>query len=189
MTFRKHHITLFALCLLLAFSCSKKWDKYNQIKDPALAENLLKAINSNPDLSQFATYLSKSGYDKVIASSKRFTIWAPNNAAMQAVDPSILSDTGKLKQFVGNHISNQMYLTSDIQTYLYIKTLNGKNVTFTKTTVDDQPITKADQYVSNGVIHIISSAITPKPNAMQYLLSTSLLQKTEMESLMMKTER
>ena len=183
MTFRKHHITLFALCLLLAFSCSKKWDKYNQINDPALAQNLLNAIDSNPDLSQFAGYLSKTGYDKVIASSKSFTVWAPTNAAMQAVDPSILSDTGKLKQFVGNHISNQMYLTSDIQTYLYIKTLNGKNVTFTKTTVDDQPVTKADQYVSNGVIHIISSAITPKPNAMQYLLSTSLLQKTEMESL------
>lgn len=183
MTLKTHHITLFILCLLLAFSCSKKWDKYNQVKDPALAGNLLKTINSNPDLSQFAGLLSKTGYDKVIGSSKSFTVWAPTNAAMQAVDPALLSDTAKLKLFVGNHIANQMYLTSDIQTYLYIKTLNNKNVTFTKTTVDDQPIIKADQYVSNGVIHIISSAITPKPNALEYLLSTSLLQKTEMLSL------
>lgn len=183
MTLRTHHITLFILCLLFAFSCSKKWDKYNGTQDPALSGNLLKAINQNPELSQFAEYLRKTGYDQVIASSKSFTIWAPTNAAMQQVDPAILSDTGRLKQFVGNHISNQLYFTSDVQTFLYIKTLNGKNVTFTKTTVDDEPIVKADQYVSNGVIQEISGAIIPKPNAYEYLMSTTLLQQKELASL------
>lgn len=183
MTLKTHHITLFALCLLLAFSCSKKWDKYNGTNDPALSGNLLKAIKQNPDLSQFAACLSQTGYDKVIASSKSFTVWAPNNAAMQNVDQAILKDTARLKQFVGNHIANQLYFTSDVQTFLFIKTLNGKNVTFTKTTVDDMPITKADQYVSNGVIHVISGAIIPKPNALEYLLSTTLKQAKEVSSL------
>ncbi|MBW4888534.1 fasciclin domain-containing protein [Mucilaginibacter sp. HMF5004] len=182
MTIRKPPIILFALCLLLAFSC-KKWDNYNASQDSALNNNVLTAINNNADLSVFAGYLAKTGYDKIIASSKTFTVWAPNNAAMQLVDPTILSDTAKVKQFVGNHITTQQYFTADVKTFLYIKTLNGKNITFTKTTVDDQPIVKADQYAANGVIHIISSAIIPKPNALQYLLSTSLKQKTEMVSL------
>ncbi len=183
MTIKKHPIILFTILLLLfAFSC-KKWDKFNAINDPALSSNLLTAINQNPDLSVFAGYLAKTGYDQVIASSKTFTVWAPNNAAMKLVDPAILADTASLKLFVGNHISTQQHFTSEVQTFLYIKTLNGKNVTFTKTTVDDQPITTADQYVGNGVIHIISSAIIPKPNALQYLLSTSFLQKKEFTSL------
>lgn len=182
MTKIKIPIILYILCLFLASSC-KKWDSYNAIKDPALGNNLLNAINQNPDLSQFSALLTKTGYDKVLASSKTFTVWAPNNAAIKAVDAAILTDTARLRQFVGNHISNQQYFTSNVQTYLYIKTLSGKNVTFTKTTVDDQPITKADQYVGNGVVHVLSSAIIPKPNALQYLLSTSLLQKQEMLSL------
>jgi len=182
MTIKKQPIILFILCLLFAFSC-KKWDKYNAIQDPALSGNLLTAINQNPDLSVFAGYLVKTGYDKVIASSKTYTVWAPNNTAMQAVDPTIIADTAKLKQLIGNHIATQEHFTSEIQTFLYLKTLNGKNVTFTKTTVDDMPIVKADQYTGNGALHVISGAIIPKPNALQYLLSTTLLQKNEMVSL------
>jgi len=182
MTIKKQPIILLILCLLFAFSC-KKWDKYNAVPDPALSQNLLTTINQNPNLSVFAGYLVKTGYDKVISSSKTYTVWAPTNTAMQAVDPTILADTAKLRQFMGNHIATQQYFTSQVQTYLYIKTLNGKNVTFTKTTVDDQPITQADQYTGNGVIHTISSAIIPKPNALQYLLSTNLLQQKELVSL------
>ncbi len=183
MTIRKQPIVLFIIaCVLFAFSC-KKWDNYNATTDAALGSNLLNTINQNSDLSIFAGVLVKTGYDKIIASSKTYTVWAPNNAAMQAVSSAILNDTTALKQFVGNHISTQQHFTSEVQTFVYIKTLNGKNVTFTKTTVDDQPIIKADQYTANGVIHIISSAIIPKPNALQYLLSTSFLQKSEIVSL------
>jgi len=182
MTIRKQPIVLFILCLFLAYSC-KKWDKYNAIQDPALTGNLLTAINQNPNLSIFAGYLVKTGYDQVLASSKTFTVWAPNNTAMQAVDPTILADTAKLKQFIGNHIATNQHFTTDIQTFLYVKTMNGKNVTFTKTTVDDQPIVTADQYVGNGVFNIISGAIIPKPNALQYLLSTTSLQAKELTSL------
>jgi len=182
MTIRKQPIILLILCLLFAFSC-KKWDKYNAVQDPALTQNLLTTINQNPDLSLFAGYLVKTGYDKVIASSKTYTVWAPNNTAMQAVDPTILADTAKLRQLIGNHITTQQHFTAEIQTFLYLKTLNGKNVTFTKTTVDDQPITRADQYASNGVIHTISGAIIPKLNALQYLMSTTLLQQKEIVSL------
>jgi len=184
MTLKTRYIILSVLCLLFASSCDKKnWDDYNAIQNPALSENLLTAINKNPELSQFASYLSKTGYDKVIASSKSFTIWVPTNAALQKVEPAILSNDASLKQFIGNHISNQTYLTSNVETFLYIKTLNGKNVTFTKTTVDEQPISKADQYVANGVMHVISDAIIPKLSAWEYLMSTNFLQKQQLESL------
>jgi uncharacterized surface protein with fasciclin (FAS1) repeats len=158
MILRIRIIALSVLCLILTYSCNKKWDDYNKVNDAGLAINLLAAINKNPELSQFSAYLTQTGYDKVVASSKSFTIWAPTNAAFQKVSPAILQDTAKLKQLIGNHIANQIYLTTSINDLVYVKTMNGKNVTFRKTSVDDQPIVTADQYVGNGILHVIRSS-------------------------------
>ncbi len=184
--YSNRYIILLVLLAGIAFSsCKDQWEEHTGITDPALAENLLQEINKNPDLSKFSEYLVKTGYDKVIASSKTFTIWAPTNAALQNVDQSIISDTAKLKQFVGNHISNQSYLTSMPKPSLRIKTLNGKNIVFTKTSAEDAGIITADQYVGNGIIHIIDQAIIPKMNAWEYLNTSAAgaLQKAELLSL------
>src|SRR5476651_1495954 len=153
-------------------SCKKQWDQHDQITDPSLTVNLLQQINSNADLSTFSQYLAKSGYDKVLASSKQFTVWAPNNAAMKNVDPTILADSAKLSQFVGNHISYQLYTTNIPQPTLRVKMLNGKNETFTKTTIERATILTSDQYASNGIYHVISQAITVKLNIWDYATNT-----------------
>jgi len=153
-------------------ACKKQWDQHDQITDPSLTVNLLQQINSNADLSTFSQYLAKSGFDKVLASSKQFTVWAPNNAAMKNVDPTILTDSARLSQFVSNHISYQLYTTNLPQPTLRVKMLNGKNETFTKTSIEQAGIIKADQYASNGIFHIIDRAITVKLNIWDYVTNT-----------------
>ncbi|EHQ27438.1 putative surface protein with fasciclin (FAS1) repeats [Mucilaginibacter gracilis] len=183
MILKIRHFTYLLVLITLSCSCNKKWDNYNNLRDSALSQSLLERINRNPDLSQFYSLLVKTGYDKVIASSKSFTVWAPNNVAIQKVDLAIMQDSVRLKQFVGNHIANQSYLASTISGQLYIKTLNGKNVTFKRASVDDSPIIVADQYTGNGVLHVIGDAIIPKPSIWEYLMSTTTLQKQELISL------
>ncbi len=169
---------------IFLYSCKDKWEDHIKIQDSMLAVNLLDQITANPDLSKFAEYLKKTGYDQVVASSRTFTIWAPTNAALQSLDQTIANDTAKLRQLVANHISNQSYFTSMPSPVLMIRTLNGKNISFTKTKFEEANIKVADRYVGNGVLHTIDLAILPKNNGWEYLNnSVSSAQKAFLKSL------
>ncbi len=174
----------FIICIIT--SCKKQWDKHDAVTDAQVTKTLMDQINQNPSLSTFSGYLVKTGYDKIISSSKTFTVWAPNNTAMQSVDAAILNDTAKLKQFVGNHISNQSYLTNVPQPTIRLQTLNGKYATFTSTTFEEANIMQANQYVGNGILHIIDKAIIPKLNIWEYvnsLTTVGLKQKAYLQAL------
>src|SRR5829696_2729052 len=97
-----------ALFAGLLFSGCEKWEKHNAVTDPAVGKDLFQRIQENPDLSKFAELLTKTGYDKIIAASQTFTVFAPVNAALASLDPAIVADLAKLKLFVENHITNQL---------------------------------------------------------------------------------
>lgn len=177
--------TALLLVIILLSACKKGWDTHNAITEDALNKTLALQIAGSSDLSTFNAYLVKTGYDKVLASSKSFTVWAPTDAAMKNIDPTIVTDTAKLKLFVQNHISYQAYFVRMPQPSLKIKTLSGKNITFTATTFDDANIVKADVYVNNGVLHTIDLASAPKPNAYEFLMSSAsaVKQKTFIQGL------
>ena len=180
-----YFLILFLSVQILA-SCTKEWDKHDAITDVQLTKTLMDQIDQNTNLSTFSGYIKKTGYDKIIASSKTFTVWAPTNAALQSLDQSVVADTVKLKQFVGNCIANQSYLTSAAQPSLRVKTLNGKNITFTQTTFEEADITTANQYVGNGILHIVDKAILPKMNIWEFVNSATtvgLKQKAFLQAL------
>lgn len=174
---------LIMICLFTVFTSCKKWDDHNALTDDALNLNLLQQIQQNPQLSLFSEYLNKTGYDKVIASANIYTVWAPDNHAMETLDAAVVNDSLKLKLFIGNHIVQHAYYTKMADTLMRIKTLNGKYVKFFKIKLDDADITAADQSVKNGVLHIVNQAAHPKPNIWEYVNSTNLKQKTYMLSL------
>jgi uncharacterized surface protein with fasciclin (FAS1) repeats len=170
---------LIIIGLLLGISCRK--EKWNDRNKPATSKNLLQTIQANKDLSQFYDYLLKTGYDKVLASSKTFTVWAPVNSAWTAVEPALLNDTAQLRLLIANHISNLSYTGSTSEQR--IATLNGKKIAFTAGTVEGIKVSEADQYTSNGVLQVIDAAIIPKQNAWEYLNSTGYHQKEFLQSL------
>lgn len=170
---------LIIIGLLLGISCRK--EKWNDRNKSATSQNLLQTIQANKDLSQFYNYLLKTGYDKVLASSKTFTVWAPVNNAWSAVDPALLNDTARLRLLIANHISNLSYTGSSSEQR--IATLNGKKIAFTAGTVEGINVSEADHYASNGVLQVIDAAIIPKQNAWEYLNSTDYQQKSFLQSL------
>jgi uncharacterized surface protein with fasciclin (FAS1) repeats len=179
------YIILLSLFIGVLFSaCKDNWDEHNKVSDPILTVNLMAQINTNKDLSTFSSYLVKTGFDKIIASSKAFTIWAPTNLALQTLDPAIVNDSARLSQFVAYHISNQSYFTYNPNPVLTIRTLNGKNILFSKTNFEEANIVTADKYVGNGVLHTIDMATPPKFNAWEYLSSTATCtEKTFLQSI------
>lgn len=166
-------IFAFLLTGLNLAGCKDAWNDHNELTIARLDKTLFEQISAEPQLSTFTTYLLKTGYDAVLKSSKPYTVWAPDNAALKSMDAAIVNDTAALKRFVGNHIADQSYFTANPKPSSVVRMLNGKNTIFTKSTFEEARITTADVYVKNGVLHIVDGAAAPKPNAWEFLQSTA----------------
>lgn len=170
-------------------SCSKVKDESSAINDPALQMNLMDMVSANAQLSTFKEFLVKTGYDKIIASSRNYTVFAPVNSALASVDPAIVNDAAKLKSFVGNHIALLQYRTSDIQVNTRIGMLNGKFINMLGRKIEDASITAADKYAGNGLLQVIDKALPALDNAWEFITNSSdapVKQKTFMLSLFRK---
>ena len=168
MRFTKKHL-LNALALLVIISGCKKWEDHTALSKQDLSLNVLQAVASNSSLTKFKDYITRSGLDTLLESSKTFTIWAPSDNALATLDPAIVNDPAKLKAFVLNHISNQSYFIRNAHTPLRIPMLSGKYNQFTTTKFDDVAISSADRYVRNGVLHVIEGIVPVLPNVWEYI--------------------
>jgi hypothetical protein len=151
------------LCAVALVTGCDEWDDHNKLQQDELGRNLLQAINEEPSLTTFSGYLEATGYDKVLTTSKTFTVWAPSNEALAGLSPDIVNDTDKLTEFIGNHISYQQYFTATASGER-VKMLNGKNVNWYGTALEDATVETSDQLARNGVFHVISSSVLPKQN-------------------------
>lgn len=153
-------------------SCSNPWDDRENNGDANLNVNLTQAITNTAETSQFAQLLVETGYDKVLAASKTYTVFVPTNEAMAQVGAEILDNPETLKQFVGNHIALTAYSSVRSSDKTQIKMYSNKYLTFKGATmIDDATIVTADHYAANGVFHIIDTPLTPKLNIWQYIKS------------------
>src|SRR6478672_7909719 len=115
MRFKKECLLL-ALIFLTAITSCKKWQDHTAITNQDLTKDLYTTIKEEPTLSRFAELITLARLDSLLRSSKSFTVWAPSNNALNGLDPAIVADTSKLRRFVMNHISYQLYFTRDAQT-------------------------------------------------------------------------
>ncbi|MBC7889743.1 MAG: fasciclin domain-containing protein [Ferruginibacter sp.] len=166
-------LLLIAIAGLTFIGC-KKWDEHNAITDPAVDKDLFQQIGENSNLSKFAELLIKSGYDKVISSSRTYTVFAPTNAALAALDPALVADTAKLRMFVGNHITNQSYYTINAVALLRLQMLNGKYNNMLGKKLEDANISEADKYAKNGVLQVLDKMLPALPNAWEFLEKSPL---------------
>ncbi|MEO8253370.1 MAG: fasciclin domain-containing protein [Flavobacterium sp.] len=164
---------IFASVLTLAIiSCSNPWDERENNGDSNLENNLTEAITNTTETTEFAQLLVETGYDTILATSKSYTVFAPNNAAMADVDNTILSNPELLKQFVANHVALTTFSSIRSSDETQIKMFTNKYLIFKgKAMIDDATIVSSDHYAANGVFHIISKALTPKLNIWQYVAS------------------
>jgi hypothetical protein len=167
--YKSLQLFFFGFWLLLITGCSKLKDDRNAITDESLKMNLFEVISANAQLSTFATYLKQTGYDKVISSSKNYTVFAPVNSSLSNLDPGTVSDPAKLKKFVGNHIANQLYSTKEIVTATRIPMLNGKYNNMLRNKIGDANISSGDQYAANGLVQVIDQFVPALDNSWDFL--------------------
>lgn len=167
--------TLFVSALITALiSCSDPWSDREDNGDNNLNVSLSEAITNNAGTSEFSKLLVSSGYDKILAGSKTYTVFAPNNEAMAQVDPSNLSTPEKIVSFVENHIALTAFSSIRNTASEKVKMLGNKYLLFRgNTSIGDATLITADKYAANGVFHIVNKALTPRQNIWEYVNNAS----------------
>ena len=165
---KKYTYFLILVISFISLSC-EKWDDRISLTDAALGRSLAEQIASQSDLSKFQELLVKSGYDKLISASQNYTVFAPSNKALEGFDMASLKDSASIKAFVGNHIALQSYPMPSGSTETSIKLLNGKYATLTKGALGESPISTANTYVGNGVLHILDKYSPVLPSVWTYI--------------------
>ncbi|WP_205509601.1 fasciclin domain-containing protein [Longitalea arenae] len=164
---------LYKAGMMVGLACTilqgcNKWKDHTAITDPELNKNLLQQIEEVPELSRFADLLVKSGYGQLIAGSKNYTVFAPVNAALASLDPSIEADTARLRLFVGNHISNQLFKVTGNEP-LRLLMINNKYNNLQGHTIEEASITVANRYGKNGYLNIIDKVVPALSNAWEFV--------------------
>lgn len=173
-----------ALAALTFAACSDTWDDHFEASpDGVLEGSLWQAIEKDGNLSNFATVLKATGFDKSLAGSQVFTVFAPTNANFSAEEAAQLiasfneqkgkvneEDNTVLKEFVKNHVAMYTHSVAPGGTDSLLL-MNGKRVTLSEQMIANTPIQAgtANQHYENGVLFVVDNKIEYEPNVFEYL--------------------
>lgn len=143
-------------------------DSVNASADKTLWEN----IESNPQLSKFASLVKKAGFDANLQSTRYYTVWAPLDDAIDMTKYEQMDQTQLLQEFIENHIAEYNHVASG-SIDERIRTLNSKAYDFTGNgsySYDGIQVGQANLPSSNGVLHTLSGVAAFYPSAYSYLM-------------------
>ncbi len=162
---------LAGLAFIIMPSCKDQWNEH--YKDPgkeAPHKNLWENISAMPELEKFAGILEQTGYDEILSKSQMFTVWAPDNEALEAFN---IADSALVKEFIENHVAIYATSASGVMDHP-VTMLNGKVVKFHSENGDNYFFGNATAEKSNilsvnGILHIIDSYVPFQDNIWEYL--------------------
>ncbi|MFO7676767.1 MAG: fasciclin domain-containing protein [Thermoplasmatota archaeon] len=101
----------------------------------------------------------------------QFTVFAPTDAAFEALDPEFLADlvnndTANLTKILTYHVVLDKVMSTDLSDNMTVETVEGTTITITidddgNVFVNDAQVILADIECSNGVIHVINAVLVP----------------------------
>ncbi len=154
-------------------SCNKEvWDDhYSQSPSIKSDLNIYDYIASRSELSTFKEMLDITGYDSILSKSQTFTVWAPENASLAAVD---MNDFNAVLKIVTNHITRFSHPTAEIirkskdfilmdNKILRFEKVNDKFV------YGDKEILEPDIATANGIVHIMGDYVPYRRNFWEFI--------------------
>lgn len=165
-------------------SCSDEWDDHYkpEAQNQISGQSLWETIESNSELSNFASVIKAAGYDKSLGGSQAFTVFAPVNSDFSAEEAQSLINTYNtekaagtkdkenttIKEFLQNHIA--LYNTSvSSETNDSLVMMNGKYQVLTNTTFAGHQLLSSNQACANGILYTIDGQASYYPNVFEYL--------------------
>jgi len=165
-----HIILIFFLIVAgIIISCSKKeWDEYYNDYDEQVDMNIWDAVKEEPRYASFVEYMEEYELDSLFESGLSFTLFIPDNEAME-----VISDTaGSIDKILSNHISRTVFLTRNLELSRKLETLSGKFAIVSRTidgfAFEGQTIEYSSPLYQNGKMYEISEIAYPKPNLYEF---------------------
>ncbi|MBR3895499.1 MAG: fasciclin domain-containing protein [Bacteroidaceae bacterium] len=180
-----------ALAALAFNACSDEWDEHYKVQQQGNGVSLWQTISTDANFSNFKSVLEYCGYDKVLASSQVFTVFAPTNESLSAEQAKAQRDiydqdkergrkekeNRAIKEFVMNHIA--LYNHSTPETAVYNDTIvmmNGKYLALTNNTIGEQSF-DSQQPHANGILYTVDGQLDYLPNVLEQLEKVDELSK------------
>ena len=177
---KKRYIILSMIVAATAVSCTDSWEEHYTPPAKSTA-TLWEQISANEELADFAKLLQSRGYDKLLSSNQRFTVWAPKGGIdTSLIAGGVMSEEEITTQVIENHIARSLISVSPAKKDS-IKTLNGKLMRITGdglyAAFNGVYIEKPNIECSNGLLHITKQQVKFNNNIWTYLRQDTDLQQ------------
>ena len=140
---------------------------------PAYAQeqDIASIAAGSDDFSILTAALEKAGLLEALQAEGPFTVFAPTNAAFEALFSTLgitaedLFAHPQLADVLLYHVVSGKVLSTDLQNGMAAETLGGQSITVDLTEgvkVNDANVTGADIPAKNGVIHVIDAVLIPE---------------------------
>merc|ERR1712160_192713 len=143
---------------------------------PPAKMNIVELAQSVDDLSTLVAAVVAGDLVDTLSSPGPFTVFAPTNAAFGALPQGTLDtllkpeNKDQLVDILTYHVLPSQVLSTDLQEFQVVSTVEGKNLLVTKYEgavgvgagfLDLKTVIAADNMASNGVAHIIDGVMLP----------------------------
>ena len=165
----RYSLLISILGVLLISSCNKDWwDEYYNLNEERVNMPLWEVVRENPDFSTFVGLIEKYGMDSLFTKDISYTLFIPSNAAFE-----LPNDTaGIMVGILSNHISNNLFLTRNVQGSRKLENLAGKFPLVESTgygyTYDGVVIEKSSPLYQDGVYYELAEVAVPLPNLYEF---------------------
>ena len=171
---KKHYYIRYSLLIfipgvLLLSSCNKEWwDEYYNLDEERVNMPLWEVVREQPDFSTFVGLIEKYGMDTLFTKDISHTLFIPSNAAFE-----LLNDTaGLMVGILSNHISNNLFLTRNVQGSRKLENLAGKFPLVKSIgrvyTYDGVVIESISPLYLDGVYYEFAEVAIPRPNLYEF---------------------
>lgn len=134
--------------------------------DSSIAE----VLEANPDLQQFTDFITAAGLlaDLEADSEEGFTLFAPTNAAILALDTIALDELGDAQELTGllrYHLVVGTITTRDLASVTALTSVQGESIPVERIDggfrIGDAAVLEGDVDATNGVVHIVDAVLLP----------------------------
>lgn len=131
---------------------------------------IVRMLESDDRFSTLRTALDSTGQDSLLATTGPFTLFAPPNAAFEALPPgtivTLLADQhSRLRTILAHHVVEGRILVKDLSTGQTVTTLYGDTLTLRpgqdEVTAEGVSVLDGDIEAANGLIHVVERVLPP----------------------------
>ncbi|RYD81237.1 MAG: fasciclin domain-containing protein [Sphingobacteriales bacterium] len=135
------------------------------------SKNIVENASNSSDHTTLVAAVKQAGLVETLSGTGPFTVFAPANAAFDAVPKATLDglmkpeSKEKLTQILTYHVVPGSLKAADLKDGQKLKTVEGKELTVKvadgKVWINDAEVTIADVVSSNGVTHVVNKVLMP----------------------------